>query len=52
MPFLKVIEFLVSSVIINNLDVFGSRGCPAKADAPLVVHADAVLTFAVTLKCF
>jgi hypothetical protein len=32
-----LISFL-PSVVVGDLDVFGSCGTPAKADAPLLVH--------------
>jgi hypothetical protein len=34
---------LLLAVVVGDLDVFGSSGAPAKADAPLLVHPDAVL---------
>jgi hypothetical protein len=38
-------------MVIHNLNVIRTRGAPAKADAPLVVDPDAVLTGAVTPEC-
>jgi hypothetical protein len=39
-----------ASVVVTDFNVLRSRSSPAKADAPLIVHADTVLTLAVTLK--
>src|SRR5688572_14588171 len=39
-----------SSVIVNNLNVLRSSIGPSKADAPLVIDADAVLTAAISLQ--
>src|SRR5579863_4938620 len=41
-----------ASVMVNDLDVLGSRRCPAKADAPLIVDANAVLALPVAFQCF
>jgi hypothetical protein len=43
---------LPASVIVNDLDVFGSFGGPAEADAPLIVDANAVLALPVAFQCF
>ena len=40
------------SVVIQNLNVGGPALRPAKAHAPLLVHADAVLSFAVAFEGF
>ena len=40
-----------SSVVIHDLDVFGTRRCPAEADAELIVDADAVLARALAPEC-
>jgi hypothetical protein len=37
-------------VVVYDLDAFGARARPAKADAVLIVHSDAVLAGAVTLE--
>jgi len=37
-------------VIIDDLDVFGTRRGPAETESPLIVHANAVLSFAVALQ--
>ena len=37
-------------VVVNDLNVLGSRRGPAEADAPLVVDADTVLSFAIALE--
>jgi hypothetical protein len=37
-------------VVVNDLNVLRSRRGPAEADAPLVVDADTVLSFAVALE--
>src|SRR5438552_15048404 len=39
-------------MVVGNLNVMGVAVAPAKADAPLVVDADAVLTFAIPDKFF
>jgi hypothetical protein len=39
-------------VIIDDLHLVGIAVIPDEADAPLVVDADAVLSFAVALECF
>jgi hypothetical protein len=41
-----------SSVVIHYLYVFGASFRPAKADAPLIIDANAVLPEAVALQCF
>src|SRR5437899_2348957 len=41
-----------SSVIVDNLDLLRVAVLPPKADAPLVVDANAVLTLSVTAQCF
>src|SRR6202158_731805 len=46
-------EFLrhaVLLVVVHNLDFIGVSIPPRKADAPLIVDADAVLTFAIPLQ--
>jgi hypothetical protein len=40
------------SMVIDDLNVLGSTARPAKADSPLVVDPNAVLTLAVTLERF
>ena len=42
----------LSSVVIHYLYVFNACCCPAKADAPLIIDADAVLAEAVALQRF
>jgi len=37
-------------MVIDDLDLVGVAILPAEADAPLVVHADAVLTRSVALQ--
>ncbi len=39
-------------MIIDDLHIFGTYGCPAEADAELIVHADAVLARPVSLQRF
>ncbi len=39
-------------MVVHDLDIFGIGACPAKADAELVVHADAPLARAITLQVF
>jgi hypothetical protein len=39
-------------VLVHNLDVFRACLRPAKTDAPLVIDADAVLPFPVTVQRF
>jgi hypothetical protein len=39
-------------VVVHDLDAFGAGGSPAKANAILVVDADAVLTGSVALHGF
>ena len=39
-------------MIINDFHVVGVSFCPFKADAPLIVNADAVLSFAVASQSF
>lgn len=38
-------------MVVNDLDVFWPIWRPAKADPPLIVHADAMLALAVALQC-
>jgi hypothetical protein len=40
------------SRIVHNLDILGTGLRPAKANAPLVVNADAVLAFSVAVERF
>jgi hypothetical protein len=40
-----------SSVVIDNFDACRTNGRPHEADAPLVVDANAVLTFPVAFQC-
>ncbi len=42
----------LSSVVIHNFYVFGACFRPTKADAPLIIDANAVLTEAIALQCF
>jgi hypothetical protein len=37
-------------VVINNFNIAGIAACPDKANAPLVIDANAVLAFSVTLQ--
>ena len=39
-------------MIVNNLDILGTRGRPAEADAELIVHPDTVSTSPVSFECF
>jgi hypothetical protein len=39
-------------VIVNDLDIICCAAAPAKADTPLVVDSDAVLTYALAFECF
>jgi hypothetical protein len=39
-------------VVVDDLDVMSAVRLPDKTDAPLVVHTNAVLTFAFTLQRF
>ena len=39
-------------MVIHDFNIEGISVLPAKADPPLVVNADAVLSFAVALECF
>ena len=39
-------------MVIHHLNVFGIGACPAKADAKLIVHTDAVLTGPAALQGF
>jgi hypothetical protein len=41
-----------SSVVVDDLNILSSRTRPAKADAPLVVDADAVLAPSLPLQRF
>ena len=43
---------IAPSVVIDNLDVFGSGGGPAEADSPLIIDADAVLPLSVSCERF
>src|SRR5262249_9288748 len=43
---------LVSSMIVYDLDVLGPFRRPAKADSPLSIDPDAILTFAIALERF
>ena len=43
---------LIPLVVVDDLDIGRSNGGPDKADAPLVIDADAVLPFAISFKCF
>ena len=37
-------------MVINNLDIFWTLGCPYKAHAKLIVNADAMLPGAITFQ--
>jgi len=37
---------------INDFDFMGAVFAPGKTDSPLIVDADAVLSFAATFQCF
>src|ERR1035437_9432940 len=39
------------SVVVDNLDIFGSRRSPSKADSVLVVDANGVLAFPIPVEC-
>jgi hypothetical protein len=39
-------------VVINDFHIFCARICPKKADTPLIVDPNAVLTGTITLECF
>ena len=39
-------------MVINDLDVFGTRSGPSEAESPLVIDPDAVLALSVAAKCF
>jgi len=39
-------------VIINNFNAIWPVFCPCKADSPLIIDADAVLTFAISMQGF
>jgi len=41
-------------MVVNNLDIrgAGSPSQPLKADPPLVIDANAVLTFSIPFQCF
>ena len=43
---------MFSSVVVDDLDILGSRTPPPKANAPLVVDADAVLAPSLPFQCF
>ena len=38
-------------MIVNDLDILGTRSCPAEADVKRIVHPDTVLTSPVSLEC-
>jgi hypothetical protein len=42
----------VSSVVVDDLDMVRSGGAPTEADAPLIVHSDAVLAGTVAGQSF
>ena len=52
--FVQQFEFghVVLLVVVHDFDLVGAVGVPHKADAPLVIDADAVLPFAVALQGF
>ena len=39
-------------MVVNDLNLLWASSCPLKADTPLVVDSDTVLTHAIALKCF
>ena len=39
-------------MVVNDLNLPWASSCPLKADTPLVVDSDTVLTHAIALKCF
>lgn len=39
-------------MVVNDLNLLWASSCPLKADTPLVVDTDTVLTHAIALKCF
>jgi hypothetical protein len=41
---------ILSSVVVNDLDVFEASIGPTKADPPLVVDTDAVLPYPITFQ--
>ncbi|MGB5097632.1 MAG: hypothetical protein WBN82_06975 [Porticoccaceae bacterium] len=41
-----------SSVVVHNLDIRRSGLCPAKADSPLIIDANAVLAGSISTKWF
>src|SRR5437879_170938 len=43
-------KFLPTSVIVRDLNTRGMTCIPLEADAPLLVHADAVFALAITLE--
>src|SRR5208282_4621451 len=40
------------SMVVNDLDIFGAGRSPAKTQAVLIVHSDAVLSCAAALQAF
>src|SRR3546814_14508882 len=50
MPFLDIRNSI--SVVIDDLDVPRPIFIPDKADAPLIINADAVLPGSISLECF
>lgn len=39
-------------MVIDDFDIFSTRIRPTKADTPLIVDTNAVLTGTITLECF
>lgn len=39
-------------MVVDDLDRIGAVARPHKTDTPLIIDADAVLTFAIIFQCF
>jgi hypothetical protein len=49
---LELVHTYLSLVVVDDLYILGTRFRPAKADAPLIIDADAELPGPVALQCF
>jgi hypothetical protein len=38
-------------MVVDDLNIVNAVRLPSETNAPLIVHSDAVLTFAITLQC-
>lgn len=50
--FIEQFSHVAPLVVVHDFDLIGAIGVPDKADTPLVIDADAVLSFAVPLERF